>query len=83
MRSFSGLQFDREGPTSLRLVMLNVPEGGKVVWPGDSVPEVEDIQDFVLLSMQGALEPMGIKDRVSGFDDDDGDVGGAGGAGSR
>ncbi len=50
-----------------------MPEGGKVVWPGDGLPEVEDMQDFVLLCMQGVLEPMGIKDRVSGFDDSDSD----------
>ena len=30
VRSFTGLQFDRDGPGSIRLVLLNIPEGCKV-----------------------------------------------------
>ncbi len=63
-REFTGCSSDPVGEASARLMMVSVAEGGKIVWPGDGLPDVDDMREFVQLSLQGVLAPMPLGDKV-------------------
>jgi hypothetical protein len=66
VRHFLGMPRDRDGPLSLRVVVLNIPGGKKFVMPATGgVPSDTDIDAFVTAVEAGAVDGVGIRDPVS------------------
>ena len=59
-----GVARDKDGPTSVRLIVVDVSSGQKFVWPGSGVPSKADIHSFVTSVVAGAATGVGLKAAV-------------------
>jgi len=61
VRQFVGLGRDKDGPASVRLIVLDIPGGVKFVYPGAGVPTAAQIKDFVASVAAGTAASVGVK----------------------
>jgi nucleoredoxin len=62
LRGFFNMTRDSDGPTSVQVVVTDIPNGIKYKWDGSGVPSTDDVRTFVDSVIAGSASPVGLKD---------------------